>query len=221
MSDRPVSSNPDLANDPAESLASAPPTIDTDAPSLVDLRQYDQSWFDRGRPGWFVLLWWLVQAIVFPLTPQPLSNVRCWLLRLFGAQIGTDVIVRPTSRFTYPWKVQIGDCSWIGDDVVFYSLDCITVGEHCVVSQKTYLCTGSHDPADPAFGLTTQPIAIGNGAWIATDCFVGPGVKIGSNALVGARSSVFSSLPAGQICWGTPCKPRQPRQIRSSPNKSV
>ncbi|EAM52215.1 hypothetical protein CwatDRAFT_5343 [Crocosphaera watsonii WH 8501] len=33
----------------------------------VDLREYDQSWYDRGRPGWYVLLWWLIQSIAFPL----------------------------------------------------------------------------------------------------------------------------------------------------------
>lgn len=178
---------------------------------LIDLRKYDQSWFDRGRAGWYILLWWLVQAIAFPLTPHPLNNWRCALLRLFGAGIGKDVIIRPTARFTYPWKVSIGDYTWIGDDVVLYSLDNINIGEHCVISQKSYLCTGSHDIDDPTFRLKTASITIGNGAWIATDCFVGLGVKIGANAVIGARSSVFSDIPSGQVCWGTPCRPQYPR----------
>lgn len=182
-----------------------------DAPPLADLRRYDQSDFDRGRPGWFILLWWFVQAVTFPCTPHPLNGLRCTLLRWFGARIGQGVLIRPTARFTYPWKVEIGDYSWIGDDVVFYSLDPIHVGEHCVISQRTYLCTGSHNIQDPTFKLMTQPIAIGNGAWVAADCFVGPGVQIGANAVVGARSSVFTSLPEGQVCWGTPCRPRYPR----------
>ena len=180
---------------------------------FVDLRQYDQSQFDRGRPSWFVLLWWLVQAIAFPLSLHNFNGFRCWLLRRFGAKIGRGVLVRPTARFTYPWKVEIGDYSWIGDDVVFYSLDRICIGTQCVISQKTYLCTGSHDIQDPAFGLKTAPITIGNGVWVATDCFVGLGVTIGANAVVGARSSVFSDLPAARVCLGTPCRPRYPRQL--------
>ncbi len=178
---------------------------------FVDLRQYDQSWFDRGRPGWYVLLWWFVQAIAFPLTPHPLSNLRCALLRLFGAHIGKGVLIRPTARFTYPWKITIGDYSWVGDDVVLYSLDAIDIGEHCVISQKSYLCTGTHDIKDPTFGLKTASINIGNGTWVATDCFVGPGVKIGANAVIGARSSVFGNMPPGQVCWGTPCRPQYSR----------
>jgi putative colanic acid biosynthesis acetyltransferase WcaF len=177
----------------------------------TDLRTYDQSGFDRGRSGSFILLWWLVQAVVFPLTPHFASGIRAQLLRLFGAKIGAQVLIRPTARFTYPWKVEIGDYSWVGDDVVFYSLDRIRVGEHCVISQKTYLCTGSHDSQDPSFGLVTGPIGVGNGAWLAADCFVGPGVEIGANTVVGARSSVFGSLPAGQICLGTPCRPQRAR----------
>ncbi|NEN93445.1 MAG: colanic acid biosynthesis acetyltransferase WcaF [Okeania sp. SIO3H1] len=180
----------------------------------VDLRKYNQSWYDRGKPGWFVLLWWLVQAITFPLTPQPLHSLRRLILNLFGAKIGQGVLIRPTARFTYPWKIAIGDYSWIGDDVVLYSLDHIEIGQHCVISQKSYLCTGSHDMEDPTFGLQTASINIGNGAWVATDCFVGPGVNIGANAVIGARSSVFKDMPAGQVCLGTPCQPRYPRQIK-------
>jgi len=178
---------------------------------FVDLRKYNQSWFDRGRPGWYILLWWFVQAIAFPLTPQPLNILRSTLLRLFGARIGKGVLIRPTARFTYPWKITIGNYSWIGDNVVLYSLDEINIGEHCVISQKSYLCTGSHDTQDPAFGLKTASITIENGAWVATDCFVGPGVKIGANAVIGARSSVFTSMPSGQVCWGSPCRPNKAR----------
>ena len=182
-----------------------------DAEPFFDLRRYDQSWFDRGRPGWLILLWWLVQAIAFPVTPHPFSGLRIGLLRLFGARIGKGVVIRPTARFTFPWKIEIGDYSWIGDDVVFYSLDAIRIGDHSIISQKSYLCTGSHDWQDPAFKLLTAPITIGNGVWIATDCFISPGVEIGANAVIGARSSVFKSIPSDQICWGNPCEPRYPR----------
>jgi putative colanic acid biosynthesis acetyltransferase WcaF len=183
---------------------------------FFDLRSYNQSWFDRGRPTWYILLWWLVQAIAFPLTPHPLNNVRCAILRLFGADIGKGVLIRPTARFTYPWKVTIGDYSWIGDDVVFYSLDQIHIGQHCVISQKSYLCTGSHDFHDPAFGLKTAGITIDHGVWIAADCFIGLGVKIGANAVIGARSSVFTHMPSAQVCWGSPCHPHYPRQKTES-----
>jgi putative colanic acid biosynthesis acetyltransferase WcaF len=185
---------------------------------MFDLRTYDQSDFDRGRPGWTILLWWLVQSIAFPLSLHSMSGFRCWVLRQFGAQIGRGVLIRPTARVTYPWKVTIGDYSWIGDDVVLYSLDRIHIGDHAVVSQKSYLCTGSHDFRTASFDLATGEIHIGNGAWVAADCFVGPGVTVGHNAIVGARSTVFASLPNGQVCWGSPCKPKYPRVPSPKPD---
>ena len=188
------------------------PIVD-DSP-WVNLGQYDQSWYDRGRSGWYVLLWWLVQAIAFPLSPHNFYGFRNFILRLFGAKIGTGVLIRPTARFTYPWKVEIGDYSWVGDDVVFYSLDKITIGSHSVISQETYLCTGSHDLSDKTFGLMTKPIAIGNGVWVAADCFIAPGVKIGANAVIGTRSSVLKDIPNGQVAWGSPCRAHHLREMR-------
>jgi putative colanic acid biosynthesis acetyltransferase WcaF len=198
---------------PLPSVLRASPTLREQSSILINLRHYDQSHFDRGRPGWFVLLWWLVQAIVFPITPHNFHAPRIAVLRLFGAKIGRGVMIRPTARFTYPWKVAIGEYSWIGDDVVLYSLDQIQIGAHCVISQKSYLCTGSHDIHDPAFGLQTAPIQVGQGVWVAADCFVAPGVTIGANAVIGARSSVFRSMPEQQVCWGNPCKPRYQREM--------
>ena len=189
------------------------PTISLNDPPLVDLRTYDLANHDRGRSSLTVIIWWLVQAIAFPLSLHNFNSFRGWLLRLFGAKIGKAVVIRPTARFIYPWKVEIGDYSWIGDDVVFYSVDRIIIGSHCVISQKSYLCTGSHDFKDKSFALIVAPVKIGNGAWIATDCFVAPGVCIGSNSVIGARSSVMRSIPAQQVAWGTPCTPRYIREM--------
>ena len=189
------------------------PEINLDAKPFVNLKNYQASSYDRGRSSLFIMVWWLVQAIAFPLSLHNFNSFRCWLLRLFGAKIGRGVIIRPTARFTYPWKVKIGDYSWIGDDVVFYSIDRIEIGCHTVISQKSYLCTASHNFSDANFPTTTYPILIGNGVWLATDCFVAPGVMIGANAVIGARSNVLRNIPQQQVAWGNPCRVRYSRQI--------
>lgn len=194
-------------------LKNEPSAISLTEPSLVDLRTYDLSSYNRGKPTWYIMLWWLVQAIIFPLSLHNLNGLRCSILRLFGAEIGKGVVIRPSAQFIFPWKIKIGDYSWIGDEVVFYSVDRISVGSHSVISQKSYLCTGSHDLEDVSFALVTAPINIGNGVWIATDCFIAGGVDIGSNSVIGARSSVMKSIPAKKVAWGTPCKSRYSRNI--------
>ena len=188
--------------------------MNLDSQPLVNLRNYKSANYDRGRSNWFVMIWWFVQAIAFPVSLHNLNNFRCWLLRLFGAKIGQGVVIRPTARFTYPWKISIGDYSWIGDDVVFYSIDRIEIGSHAVISQKSYLCTASHDFRDPSFPTMASPIKVGNGAWVATDCFIAPGVTIGANAVIGARSSVFRDISQQQVAWGSPCIARYTRQMR-------
>ncbi|GGH56116.1 colanic acid biosynthesis acetyltransferase WcaF [Dyadobacter endophyticus] len=160
----------------------------------------------RGRPGWYVQLWWIVEAILFRPTPQFMYGWRRFLLRSFGAKIGKGVILRPSMHTQFPWKVTIGDHSWIGDDVVLYSLGPIQIGNNVVISQKSYLCTGSHDYAKNDFPIFYEPIIVENECWLATDVFVGPGVTIGAGTVVGARSSVFKSLPANKVCMGSPVR---------------
>lgn len=160
----------------------------------------------RGRSAWYVQLWWLVQSTLFAMSPQILYGWRRWLLRLFGAHIGQGVIIRPTARITFPWKVSIGDCSWIGDGAILYSLGKIEIGHNVVISQRSYICTASHDYKKSTFDIYAKKIVIEDEVWLATDVFVAPGVRIGRGSVVGARSSVFHDLPEMTICYGNPAR---------------
>lgn len=165
----------------------------------------------RGRSAVVVQLWWLIQASLFRWSPQALYGWRRFLLRCFGARIGKRVIIRPTATVTYPWKLTVGDYAWIGDDVVLYTLAEIRIGAHAVVSQRSYLCGGSHDYTRVSFDIYGEPIHVGEEAWLAADVFVAPGVSIGEGCVVGARSSVYSDLPPDMVCSGNPARPRKPR----------
>jgi len=165
----------------------------------------------RGRSRYFVQLWWLVQATLFSCSPQVMYGFRRWLLRIFGAQVGKGAIIRPSVKVTYPWKVKIGEYAQIGDDVVLYSFAAITIGDSAVVSQNSYLCAGTHDFRSESFEIQSFPITIEDQVWLAADVFVAPGVTVGSGTVVGARSSVFTNLPAMMICTGSPARPVRPR----------
>ncbi|QGQ94352.1 colanic acid biosynthesis acetyltransferase WcaF [Paenibacillus psychroresistens] len=180
--------------------------MNTPRANRIRLDLYTQEGYSRGRSGLIVLLWWFVQGTLFRFSLHQMYGWRRWLLRLFGAEIGRKVKIRPSAKFTYPWKVAIDDFSWVGDSVEFYSLDTITVGKHCVISQKSYLCTGSHDLTDVRFGLITKPITIKDGVWIASDVFVYPGVTLEEMAVVSARSTVTNNVPAEEIYAGTPAQ---------------
>ncbi len=174
--------------------------------SVQELERFTMPDHFRGKPGWYAQLWWLVQALLFKTSPQFLYGWRRFLLRSFGAKVGKGVILRPSVHTQFPWKVTIGHHSWIGDEVVLYSLGEIIIGNNVVVSQRSYLCTGSHRYDRPAFDIYAVPIVIEDECWLATEVYVAPGVTIGKGTVVGARSSVFKSLPAGKICMGSPAK---------------
>ena len=101
-----------------------------------DLSQFRSPKGARGRPPWFVQLWWLFEALLVRPAPQVLYSWRRFAVRLFGAKIGRKVLIRPGVRVTYPWNLTIGDYSWIGDNATLYSIDQIIIGEHSVVSQR-------------------------------------------------------------------------------------
>ncbi|MFW2541542.1 WcaF family extracellular polysaccharide biosynthesis acetyltransferase [Primorskyibacter sp. 2E107] len=160
----------------------------------------------RGRSGLYVQLWWIVQAVLIGLSPQPLHGWRVWLWRRFGATVGQGVKIRPSARVTYPWKVTVGDNVWIGDRAELYSLETIEIGANACVSQDCYLCTGSHDHSQLDFRYACAPVRIGAEAWIAAGCFVGPGVTVGEGTVVGARSLVLKDVGPGRLCAGNPLR---------------
>jgi putative colanic acid biosynthesis acetyltransferase WcaF len=130
---------------------------------------------------------------------------------LFGCKIGKGVKIRRTCEITYPWKVKIGDFSWIDDEVILYSLDKITIGSNCSISRRSYLCTGSHKENDKSFNLIVKPIIIEKGTWIQVECFIAQGIKIGENCVIRARSTVLKNTPKNMICEGSPCRPLKER----------
>ena len=165
----------------------------------------------RGRSAFVVQLWWIIQSTFFGCSPQFMYGWRNFLLRIFGATVGSNVRVRSTARITFPWKIILDDYCRVSDDVVLYSLGEIKIGAHSVISQRSYLCTGSHDYSDLSFQLFTSPIIIGEQVWIAADVFIGPNVDIGDGCVVGARSTVFSDMPEEWVCFGCPAKPIKKR----------
>ncbi|KGL59359.1 putative colanic acid biosynthesis acetyltransferase [Polaribacter sp. Hel1_33_49] len=166
----------------------------------------------RGRNAFVVQLWWIVQSVFFKNSLQFMYGFRRFLLRLFGAKIGKKVIIRPSVKVTYPWKLSIGDYSQIGDNVDLYTLGNIDIGKNVVVSQRSYLCTGSHDYLQNDFPIFAKKITIENECWLATDVFVAPGITIGKGTVVGSRSSVYNNLPANKVCIGNPAKVKRDRK---------
>ena len=156
------------------------------------------------RPAWVVYLW-AVCELLFVTNPWQISSgLRVRVLRAFGAQIGKGVVFRPRTRVKFPWKLRIGDRSWIGEGVWFHNQDLISLGHDVVISQESLLTTGSHAHRRD-MALVTAPIRVAAGAWVTSRCVVLGGTSIGQSALVQPGSVLHgNSIPAGEVWGGIP-----------------
>ncbi|KTS04875.1 hypothetical protein [Microbacterium testaceum] len=158
------------------------------------------------RPAWRVYLWAICELIFITNPWQISSRLRIHVLRAFGAEIGPGVIFRPRTRVKLPWKLHIGDRSWIGEGVWFHNQDHVYVGHDVVLSQEAFLTTGSHAHRRD-MALITRPIRIDDGVWVTSRCVVLGGSHIGRSALLRPMSLVDGCvIPAGEVWGGNPVK---------------
>jgi putative colanic acid biosynthesis acetyltransferase WcaF len=100
--------------------------------------------------------------------------------------VGRGVVIRSRVNVTFPWRFECGDHVWIGDEVLILSLDRVTIGSQVCISQRAFLCTGTHAFERDSFDLVTRPIVIGDGCWIAAGAMVMPGAEIPPGTMVKA-----------------------------------
>lgn len=158
-----------------------------------------EAW-ERSFP--WVLAWALVEPLLVRSSLQLSSRLRVAVLRAFGARIGSGVITRPGLRVRFPWKLTVGDRSWLGEDVWLHNQDHLVIGSDVVISQGTFVTTGTH-AFRTDMALVTRPIHVEDGAWVTSRAVVLGGVTIGRNALVLPNTVVRRDVPAGTI-FGTP-----------------
>jgi putative colanic acid biosynthesis acetyltransferase WcaF len=182
---------------------------------VVRLDKFDKSiGLFRGRPFWYEAAWYVVKCAFF-LSPLPWpTRTKRWLLKRFGARVGTGLVLRPRVNIHMPWKLVIGDHCWIGEGCDFLNLEPIVLGDHVVISHRVYLAAGNHDWEDHTMPYRNEPITIERGAWVASCAFVGPGVTVGEHSIVGAGSVVTRSVPSWSVVQGNPATVVKPRVLR-------
>jgi putative colanic acid biosynthesis acetyltransferase WcaF len=170
----------------------------------IDLSLYDNRSYSPGRKPLVRATWYLVSLVIFESGWVPLNGLKRWLLRLFGANIGRGLVIKPRVWIKYPWRLAVGDHCWIGQGAWIENLANVRIGSQVCISQQVYICTGSHDCRRRTFDLITRPVMIGDGAWLAARSLVLGGVTIGANAVVAAGSVVTKDVPPAAIVAGQP-----------------
>lgn len=151
------------------------------------------------RAGWYCVYW-----VLFRLTPAPLHAWRAFVLRCFGATIGKQVKVYGSAKIWAPWNLVMADESCIGPGVDCYCVDRVELGPRAVVSQRSFLCTATHDYQQPGLPLATAPIRIESDAWVTAEVYVGPGVTLHEGSVALARAVVVKDVGAWIVVAGNP-----------------
>ena len=181
----------------------------------VDLSSYSATRFDRGAGKTRELVWLIVSLVLFRLCPFSLSPLKRAVLRLFGARIGIGVTIKPQVKITFPWKLTIGDHVWLGEECWLLNLERIVIGNNVCISQRAFLCTGSHNYKSPTFDLIVKPITLADGCWVGASAWVGPGVTVGTHAVLTAGSVATKALEPWGIYRGNPAVSIKQRVISS------
>ena len=138
--------------------------------------------------------WFLVHHLIFKSAFTP-SSLRPLLLKLFGASVGSGVLIRRGIRIHFPWNLEIGDDCWIGEEVWIINHEKVTIGSDVCISQRSIICSGGHDYRSASLEYAHKPVTIKDGAWVCLDAKVLPGVTIGECSVVSAGEIVRKSLP--------------------------
>lgn len=172
----------------------------------VNLSSFRPEEYSSGRGKLIETIWYFCSLLVFESGWLPFTGLKVQLLRLFGARVGSGVVIKPHVRIKYPWRLTIGDHCWIGQNAWIDNIENVTIGNHACISQLAYLCTGSHDHRVQSFDLIARPIKVCNGAWVGAGALVLGGITVQANAIVAAGSVVTKDPVAGTIVGGSPAK---------------
>lgn len=171
----------------------------------VNLGTFDNRWYHPG-PRWKIVLWFLISPCTLnSYLPLPVAWKR-GLLRAFGARIGRNVVIKPKVNVKYPWFLEVGDNAWIGEEVWIDNLTTVRIGRNACLSQGAMLLTGNHDYTRAGFDLKIGEITLEDGAWVGAKAVVGPGVTLGSHAVLAVGSVASRSLEAYGIYRGNPAE---------------
>jgi putative colanic acid biosynthesis acetyltransferase WcaF len=179
----------------------------------TDLSSFNNSWYKPGGGRLKRALWFAVNGLFFRNSLNPFSGLKCQLLRCFGAKVGKGVNIKPAVNIKYPWRLTIGNYSWIGENVWIDNLDEVIIGDNCCISQGAMLLCGNHSYKKSAFDLIIGKIILEDGAWVGAHATVCPNVTIKTHAVLSVGSVATKDLDSYTIYRGNPAMPVRERVV--------
>lgn len=179
----------------------------------TDLQRYNNQLYNPGTNWLKRFCWFYINALIFKSSLFPLSALKVFLLRIFGAKVGKNVVIRHQINIKYPWFLSIGNDTWIGEQVWIDNLVPIEIGSNVCVSQGAILLTGNHDYFKSTFDLIFGKIVLKDGVWIGAKAIVCPHVIAEEHSILTAGSIATKNMEAYFIYQGNPAIKIREREI--------
>jgi putative colanic acid biosynthesis acetyltransferase WcaF len=152
------------------------------------------------------VLWYLVNALLFKNPLNIFSSLKVLLLRSFGAEVGKGVVIKPSVNIKYPWKLKIGEHSWIGEGVWIDNLAQVVIGDNVCISQGAFLLCGNHNYKKETFDLMLGDIILEDGVWIGAKAIVCPGIICATHSVLSVGSVITKNTEPFGIYQGNPAQ---------------
>jgi putative colanic acid biosynthesis acetyltransferase WcaF len=92
--------------------------------------------FDRNATKLKFIFWYLLKTFFFlSAIPYP-SSFKAFILRCFGAKVGVGLVLKPRVNIHFPWKLEVGNNVWIGEEVCILNFENIVIGSNGNNSSK-------------------------------------------------------------------------------------
>ena len=170
----------------------------------IDLSKFNNTWYSTNGSIAARALWMVISAIIFQNNLFPFYRAKIILLKIFGAKIGQNCVIKPCVNIKYPWNLELGDYVWIGEQVWIDNLSNVHIESNVCISQGALLITGNHDYKKIGFDLIVDQIILEEGVWICAKSIVGPGVICRKNSILCLGSVANKELSSNGIYQGNP-----------------
>lgn len=182
--------------------------------NTVNLSQYNKNDFSFGASIFKRAFWYFISGVVFENNWVHLVKLKIWLLNQFGAVVGPNCVIKPNIKIKHPWKLVVGDYSWIGEGVWIDNVYAVKIGSNVCISQGVRIVSGNHSSTDRNFSLQPNIIEIQDGVWLCAHSIVGPSVVCYSHSVLTLGSVATESLEPYFIYSGCRAKKIRMRVVK-------
>lgn len=117
--------------------------------------------------------------------------------------------INPPFYCDYGTQIEVGKNFFANYNCTILDVAKVTIGDNCQLAPNVAIYTAGH-PVHPdtrnsgyEYGIS---VTIGDNVWIGGNSVICPGVRIGSNTVIGAGSVVTKDIPDWVIAAGNPCR---------------